>query len=152
MNQAIREFKELIGRSSELLAIPEKQASHRVEGKWSRKEVLGHLIDSASNNHQRFVRLQLETGLRLPGYAQNEWVQRQNYQGRDWSDLVALWLAYNRHLQHVVENLDAPSLAHTWHSPKGEVSLEFIIADYLRHLRHHLEQILIKDGSAAMAL
>lgn len=149
MHQTIHEFEALLVRSSELLAIQEEQASQRTgDSKWSRKEILGHLIDSASNNHQRFVRLQLETGLRLPGYAQNEWVQRQNYQGRAWSDLVTLWLAYNRHLKHVVENLDTASLGHTWHSPHGEISLEFTIADYLRHMRHHLEQIIGEDAAA----
>jgi DinB superfamily len=143
VHETIREFEDLLGLAPQLLSIPEADAARPLgDGKWSRKEILGHLIDSASNNHQRFVRLQLEDELRLPSYSQNEWVDRQHYAVRAWGDLVELWLAYNRHLKHVVENVDPASLGHIWHSSGGPVSLEFIIVDYLRHMRHHLEQIL----------
>ncbi len=126
-----------------LLAVSEQAASHRpAAGKWSKKETLGHLIDSAANNHQRFVRLQFEDGLILPSYQGNEWVRSQNYAGREWRDLVELWLAYNRHLAHVVRHADARAAGHIWKSPGGDTSLQFLIEDYLRHLRHHLAQIL----------
>src|SRR5712692_9726124 len=67
-------------------------------GKWSAKQVIGHLVDSAANNHQRFVRLQLENNLSLPGYEQNGWVGCQDYQHERWPDLVQLWRSYNLHL------------------------------------------------------
>src|SRR5262245_6674145 len=70
--------------------------------KWSRKQVLGHLIDSAANNHQRFVRAQLTQELVLPGYEQEKWVAVQHYQDESWETLVALWHQYNRHLLHVM--------------------------------------------------
>src|SRR5688572_28162433 len=76
--------------------------SRRSAGKWSAKEVLGHLIDSASNNHQRFVRAQLEGGLVFPGYAQDGWNRVQQYQSETWENLVRLWTSYNRHLAHVL--------------------------------------------------
>lgn len=115
---------------------------------WSKKEVLGHLIDSAANNHQRFVRLQNEDCVVLPSYQQNEWVRVQNYGGRGWHELIELWLAYNRHLAHVIRHSDLSAARHTWKAPGGEYDLEFLMEDYVRHLRHHLAQIL--GGSAAV--
>lgn len=109
---------------------------------WSKKEILGHLIDSASNNHQRFVRLQNQDRVELPSYEQNEWVRAQNYAGRDWQDLVELWLAYNRHLAHVIRHSDPAAARHVWKAPGAEYDLGFLMEDYLRHLQHHLAQIL----------
>jgi hypothetical protein len=125
-----------------LLAITADEANQRSDGKWSRKEILGHLIDSAANNHQRFVRLQHEEVVALPGYRQSDWVRTQNYAAREWRDLVELWLAYNRHLAHVIRHADAAAATHIWKGPSGDVNLQFLIEDYLHHLRHHLEQIL----------
>lgn len=126
-----------------LLAISEESAGRPpAANKWSRKEILGHLIDSAANNHQRFVRLQLDESLVLPSYEQNGWVRSQNYAGREWRDLVELWLAYNRHLVHVIRHADANAARHIWKAAGGDTTLEFLIKDYLGHLRHHLAQIL----------
>jgi hypothetical protein len=132
-----------------LLAISEEAAGKRAgPEKWSRKEILGHLIDSASNNHQRFVRLQSEEILAMPPYQQNHWVGAQNYHGRGWSELVEFWLAYNRHLAHVIRHVDAKAAGHIWRAPGKDYSLAFLIEDYLSHLRHHLAQIL---GASAAA-
>src|SRR5262245_37369416 len=65
--------------------------------RWTIKEVVGHLIDSAANNHQRFVRVQFVRPLAFPKYEQNDWVRSQNYNARDWQELIDLWVAYNRH-------------------------------------------------------
>jgi hypothetical protein len=132
-----------------LLAIGEEAAARRTGPEnWSKKEILGHLIDSASNNHQRFVRLQLDELLVMPSYQQNHWVRTQNYNGRDWRDLVELWLVFNGHLAHVIRHTDPAAAGHIWKAPSSEYSLEFLIEDYLRHLRHHLAQIL---GASAAA-
>jgi hypothetical protein len=132
-----------------LLAISEEAAARRTGPEnWSKKEILGHLIDSASNNHQRFVRLQLDEILVMPAYQQNHWVRTENYNGRDWRDLVELWLVFNRHLAHVIRHTDPAAAGHIWKAPGSEYSLEFLIEDYLRHLRHHLAQIL---GASAAA-
>src|ERR1700682_2956826 len=69
--------------------------------RWSKKEVIGHLIDSASNNHQLFVRGQIAGGQDFPRYEQEQWVRLQNYQAAQWHDLIDLWRAYNTHLIHV---------------------------------------------------
>src|SRR5438046_5377776 len=71
-------------------------------GRWAKKEVVGHLIDSASNNHQRFVRGQLTSGQDFPRYDQEQWVRIQDYQSARWADLIDLWRAYNIHILHVI--------------------------------------------------
>ncbi len=132
-----------------LLAISEEAAGRRAgPGSWSKKEILGHLIDSASNNHQRFVRLQLDELLVMPSYQQNDWVRTQNYGGCRWRDLVEFWLVYNRHLAHIIRHLEANATQHVWKAPAKDYTLEYLIEDYVGHLRHHLAQIL---GASAAA-
>jgi hypothetical protein len=115
-------------------------------GGWSSKEVIGHLIDSASNNHQRFVRAALQPSLDFPGYDQDGCVRVQAIQQADWSALVALWAAYNRFLAHVIAHLPAAKLDTVCRIGSGEpVTLGFLATDYLRHLVHHLRQIGAAD-------
>jgi len=129
----------------QLSAISEQAALQKPSlDKWSKKEILGHLIDSAANNHQRLVRLQLEREINLPGYEQDGWVRVNGYQDTPWADILALWTAYNRHLATVIESLDPSALGHVWHSPGGDVTLEFLATDYVVHLKHHLGQIGIR--------
>jgi hypothetical protein len=112
-------------------------------GKWSRKEILGHLIDSAMNNHQRIVRLQLQSRLELPGYDQEGWVRVHHYQDRPWKEIIDVWQLYNRNLASLIRHTDPACLRNLWRSPDGnDIDLEFIIRDYLVHMRHHLEQII----------
>jgi hypothetical protein len=111
--------------------------------KWSKKEILGHLIDSAANNHQRFVRAGYGASGAFPPYDQNEWVRLQHYNELDWKGLIALWTAYNRHLCNILERLPTGVLSSPCNIGKEEPApLEFVIKDYLRHLRHHLDQIV----------
>ena len=122
-------------------------------GSWSPKEIIGHLIDSASNNHGRFVRAQLQDDLWFEGYEQEQWVAVQRYQERDWADLIALWRAMNHHMAQVMaaaapdtlarprvrHNLDA--LAWTPVSAEQPATLDYFMRDYVGHLKHHLAQI-----------
>ena len=111
-------------------------------GKWSRKQILGHLIDSAANNHQRVVRAQFSSSL-VFGYDQAAWVEANAYQHRVWSELVELWIALNRHFAAAVEVVPPAKLS-TPCAAGGEQDakpLEWWIRDYVRHLKHHLEQI-----------
>lgn len=119
-------------------------------GEWTAREILGHLIDSASNNHQRFVRAQFAPLLVFPGYEQEAWTMMQGYRDESWADLVALWAGYNRHLAHVIGMIPDSAAGHRCEIGGGEpVTLEFLVVDYLRHLRHHLDQILTTRDSAA---
>ena len=117
-------------------------------GGWSRKQVLGHLIDSASNNHQRFVRAALQPSLDFPPYDQNGNVRLQAPQEADWSLLVSLWVAYNRYLAHIIARLPAAKLETVCRIGSGEpVTLDFLAKDYVRHLLHHLNQIGAADSN-----
>jgi DinB family protein len=129
--------------SEELLVAGSGAAARRqAAGKWSPKEVLGHLIDSAANNHQRFVRAQQADALTFPGYAQNQWVGSQGYQDADWAHLVALWTHLNLHLADVIARIP-PSKYSVPCTIGGDapVPLEAIVVGYRDHLRHHMAQI-----------
>lgn len=119
-----------------------------LSGGWSRKQVLGHLIDSASNNHQRFVRASLQPSLDFPGYDQDGNVRVQAPQEADWLLLISLWAAYNRYLAHIIARLPASKLETSIRIGSGEpVTLSFVATDYLTHLVHHLKQIGAADAA-----
>ncbi|HTY36227.1 MAG TPA: DinB family protein [Bacteroidota bacterium] len=144
MNGPLHELEDLITNAApRLQAISESESAVQpADGKWSKKEILGHLIDSALNNHQRFVRGQFGDELRLPGYEQEQWVKAQAYQEEAWGDLVLLWKMLNLHLLHVGTKIPAGKLQTTcFIGANPPVKLEFILTDYVRHLRHHLEQL-----------
>ena len=126
-----------------LRQIPEWESIQpALHGGWSRKQVLGHLIDSASNNHQRFVRAMLQPSLDFPGYDQEGNIRVQVVQEADWMLLVSLWAAYNRYLAHLIAHIPASQLDVSCRIGAGEpVTLGFLASDYLTHLRHHLCQI-----------
>jgi hypothetical protein len=110
---------------------------------WSKKEILGHLIDSAANNHQRFVRAVNNIAAQFPTYDQNEWVAIQRYNERPWASLIALWSAYNNHLAHVIECIPEEAGPFPCNIGKEDpVPLDFVIKDYHRHVLHHLKDIL----------
>lgn len=122
-------------------------------GKWSPKELIGHLLDSANNNLARFIRLQTTHHLLFEPYAQEEWVRAQAYGEADWSDLVELWARYNRHIARVMD-LVPDNIRHrprTEHRPLGSTyaplpvdgvpTLDWLMRDYVEHLKHHLRQI-----------
>jgi len=144
----------LAAESVRLMEITDRDAGmHPFPGKWSPKEIIGHLIDSAANNHSRFVRSQIADEMVFPGYDQDAWVSAQRYNERSWPELVSLWRSYNTHIASVVEGIpqDRLSLQRTvhnldeigWHTvPRDQpVTLEYFIRDYLGHLKHHLSQI-----------
>ena len=112
-------------------------------GKWSRKEVLGHLIDSASNNHHRFVRAQFTDDLLLIRYEQSAWVKHQDYASESWAELLLLWKSFNLHLLHVASRIREERLDALCQLTDSEsVTLRFLVEDYVVHLKHHLKQIL----------
>jgi hypothetical protein len=126
-----------------LAAIPDAEAALQpVPGRWSKKEILGHLIDSASNNHQRIVRNLIAPRIEFPTYEQESWVSAQGYADEPWPDLVNLWLSLNRHLLHIIQTIPEAALAHECAlGGKPPMPLAAIIAGYLDHLDHHLDQV-----------
>lgn len=153
-HEFLRDFEETIrGAAVRLQEISADDSAKSTNGEWSRREIIGHLIDSATNNHQRFVRAQFKDDLVFPGYEQEQWVSSQKYSDEPWPDLIALWRAYNLHLLHVVsvipENvLTQPRDKHSLDQiafktvdQSAPATLEYLIRDYLDHLKHHLDQI-----------
>ena len=145
MEELIKDIHQTINEAISFLEdITEDQSQRRAgPARWSAREIIGHLIDSASNNHQRFVRAQLAESIVLPGYEQESWVSCQDYQNESWSDLVSLWRSYNLHLAHLLARVGEDKLDHLCliGNAKEPVTLRFIAEDYVRHLKHHLKQI-----------
>ena len=109
--------------------------------KWSKKEILGHLVDSAANNHQRFIRVQYEDTPSVV-YDQNKWVELNNYQHLDSNQVIALWELYNRHLIWVIRQIPEPDLQRKCRVDEGRiVTLKYLIEWYVEHMEHHLKQI-----------
>ena len=123
------------------------------ESKWSRKEELGHLLDSAANNHQRIVRAQLEDKPAMPGYDQTGWVALHDYQHRDWNDLIALWKTLNRQLLAAAEAVPESAWSRTLTvRGSGPLTLQFVFEDYVAHMVHHLEHIgIVQFGPHGLA-
>lgn len=107
--------------------------------RWSISEVIGHLVDSACNNHQRFVRAQDCSEFVFPKYEQNEWVVAANYQEGDWESLVQLWYYYNRQIAGIIRNMRTSSLSTPCTiTPYETCTLGFLVTDYLDHMKHHV--------------
>lgn len=155
LDQFLDDFRNtIVSAKARLKDIPEEQSRHKSSpDEWSSIEVMGHLIDSAANNHQRFVQAQFTDDLVFRGYEQDQWVSSQKYRDESWPDVIDLWSSYNLHLLHVVSVIpeDVMTKARAQHTldeiafrlpDKNEpATLEYLIRDYVDHLRHHLNQI-----------
>jgi hypothetical protein len=137
-----------------LMALSDADAKRRPRpGKWSPAEIIGHLIDSASNNHQRFVRAQFQNDLVFPGYDQDAWVLFQAYGDAHWVELVTLWKTFNIQIARIMENSPepvrkSPRSKHNldklaWQPVPADkpATLDYFMNDYVEHLKHHLTQI-----------
>lgn len=141
MNNAIERLRFAIRELPAVLArITDAEASEpQGPNRWAKKEVVGHLIDSASNNHQRFVRGQLEAGQTFPRYEQEGWVRVQRYCAAPWAELIDLWRLYNRHLLRVAESMPEEARRSTCRVGDGtELTLAALFVDYVDHLEHHI--------------
>jgi hypothetical protein len=162
MDDWLEDFRMTIeSATGQLALISEDRATiPESEGKWSPKQIIGHLIDSAANNHQRFVRAQFTDHMVFPGYEQEAWVQVQRYNDEPWTQLVQLWRLYNLHLWHVMslipEAVRTKSRgSHTldriaWQtvSASEPATLEYFMRDYVAHLQHHLNQVFLSEPPA----
>lgn len=137
IRMTVEDFSSRCGNLDEAAASQKPQPD-----KWSRNEILGHLIDSASNNHQRFVRAQYSKDMNFLPYEQMMWVNIQKYNSRAWKELLILWKSYNFHIAHIIENMPVDCLQISCKIGTGEpMTLGYIVVDYLGHIQHHLRQI-----------
>jgi hypothetical protein len=131
-----------------LSAFTDKQAAVRPAGadSWSPKEELGHLIDSAVNNHLRFVRASLDGEYSGPGYDQNGWVRAHGYHDWPWHTLIHIWRQHNAALVPVIKLIPEGRLAAPCAiGQAAPVTLRFVIEDYILHMQHHLDHILHRE-------
>jgi DinB family protein len=137
-----------------LRTVPDTDARWRPKsGAWSSIEIIGHLIDSAANNHTRFVRAAGQDDLVFPGYAQDDWVRAQNYAAAPWNEVITLWHSYNRHIARVMAAVPATvryrkherhnlhQLAWQPYAADEPATLDDLMRDYVLHLKHHLSQV-----------
>jgi DinB superfamily len=155
-DQFLTDFREtILSATARLKGITDEESRRGIStDNWTPIETLGHLVDSAANNHRRFVRAQFTDDLVFPGYEQERWVSSQKYRDESWPDLIQLWSAYNLHLLHVVsvipeniltkarESHSLDQIAFNLVDKNQPATLEYLIRDYVDHLRHHLDQIL----------
>ena len=156
MQSYVLELRSAIKIATPLLEAIGDDASRKrpSPGKWCPREVLGHLIDSASNNHGRFLRALEQDSLVFPGYDQDAWVAAQRYRERPWSDLIPLWRGFNLHIASVMEAAPQKARSRPRHEhnldeiawrPVGRnvpTTLDYLMEDYVGHLKHHLNQIV----------
>ncbi|MBP9022316.1 MAG: DinB family protein [Spirochaetes bacterium] len=136
----INNYRELINDFSILMQKHQKISSIRIdETKWTLKEMIGHLIDSASNNHQRFIRLQTEKEIIFPYYDPEEWKNISKVNIFDCSQLISLWKNYNDFLIHIITNINPANLENVWKTSEGNKSLDFLVSDYLSHMKIHYD-------------
>lgn len=134
-----REFKALRG-------LTDDESSHSLREGWSRKEELGHLLDSAANNHMRFVMATLEDNYHGMRYDQNAWVRVHGYGHMPWEALTSLWHAYNTLIAELVRRIPEERLPTPCQIGDGApVTLGFLIEDYVVHMQHHIDAMLGRE-------
>jgi len=148
-NTAAQLYKIVDDYSEKLKAIAEDDyAAKPNPNKWSKKEIMGHLIDSALSNIRRFVMAQYEEAPFII-YDQDKWVAVSNYQHYPLEDLIALWVLLNRHICIILSNTNEESARLVCKTNNREVhSIEWLAQDYVRHLLHHLHQVLNLEPAA----
>ena len=124
-------FEDLMAANADLADI------RLAEDKWTLKEMVAHLVDSASNNHQRFVRLQLEPVLVFPKYDAEQWRSVTGIGPFGYADILTLWKSYNLFLLHLIEGVNPAALRHVWRREDGDITLEALIVDYFEHMELH---------------
>jgi DinB superfamily len=145
--QALTELQTILDQVTDRLGkISSSESEHKPDpAHWSPKDELGHLLDSAANNHQRIVRAQLENNPAMPGYDGERWVELHAYHQRDWSELINLWKALNTQLLAAARAVSDSAWSRTCTIADSEpLTLKFVFEDYLEHMMHHLQHIGIQ--------
>jgi hypothetical protein len=133
-----------------LVTISEAEASvPERPDKWSAKQVMGHLTDSAVNNLAKIIRIQIETEPDLLGYEQVAWVNLEHYTEREWAQVLALWFALNEHVAWTVRHIDKARLGNIGVVEGQRMTLGYLIEDYVAHMQHHLRLMRVWIGATA---
>lgn len=144
MNKIAIELGEIIEiYKNDFSGLDEQITSLRIsQDKWTLKEIVGHLIDSASNNHQRFIRFQLSEVLEFPDYKNSEWLRVQKHQNMKFSELLLLFYYYNKLIINIILNLDEKCLENRWNINWDEdsqyITFESLLNHYVNHMKSHL--------------
>jgi DinB superfamily len=143
IEQAINRLNLIVEKAPSLLAqISEEKISEKpAPNKWSKKEILGHLIDSATNNHQRIIRGQFEAIPEIQ-YDQNEWNKYSFYQQIDSQKIISFWTIYNLQLIEIIKRIPKENLKKQVKVGQNVLTLENLTIDYVAHLEHHLKQLI----------
>jgi hypothetical protein len=152
--QSLLVLRTLIDRlPPHLTSLSDAQVKRKASpSQWSIKEELGHLLDSAANNHQRIVRAQLEDNPAMPGYDGDQWVTLHRYQDRDWSALIAIWVSLNRQLLAAAEAVPDSAWSRTCTiAGSAPLTLKFVFDDYLDHMMQHLRHMGVEVDNLAAA-
>lgn len=141
--EALNRLQYIINKAPTILSeLNEVEMSKKIfPAKWSKKEILGHLIDSATNNHHRFVRGQFENNPEI-SYDQNKWNEFSFYQEIDSRQIIKFWTQYNIQLLEIIKRIPKDRLNSQIRIGTSLLTLEFLIIDYVDHLEHHLKQII----------
>jgi hypothetical protein len=144
MKEVVERLEYIIKKlPSKVKLISDEQMAARLPNKWSKKEILGHLCDSATNNHHRFIKVQFEKQpFLITPYAQNNWVSIQDYQSMSVDDIVSYWNSLNGNIVTVISKIPEDKLAYLCQIDENQcITLSELILDYLRHMEHHLMHI-----------
>jgi len=142
--EALKALRNLLDHlPTRLERLPSNERTHKPDSKrWSKQEELGHLLDSAANNHQRIVRAQLQENPAMPGYDGDRWVELHRYQQREWHNLVAIWHTLNEQLLAAAAVVPDSAWQRTCTiGGSATVTLGFVFQDYVHHMLHHLRHI-----------
>jgi hypothetical protein len=140
MNYPIASCVELIdGFYAKMVANEDIADSLLPDGEWTLRDMVAHLIDSFTNNHQRFIRLQLQERLEFPAYDAEQWRSVSKVDSLDYRSLAGCWKACNEYLLAIIQGIDESALSHVWVRADGEKTLGFLVDDYFSHIRWHID-------------
>jgi len=143
INQALAQLTFIVEKAPSMLTqiSEEKMSEKPAPNKWSKKEIIGHLIDSATNNHHRFVRGQFEAIPEIR-YDQNGWNKYSFYQQIDSKQIILFWTIYNSQLIELIKRIPTDNLKRQVKVGDNLLTIEYLIIDYVEHLEHHLKQAI----------
>lgn len=143
IKQALAQLTLIVEKAPSMLTqiSEEKMSEKPAPNKWSKKEIIGHLVDSATNNHHRFVCGQFEAIPEIR-YDQNGWNKYSFYQQIDSKQIILFWTIYNSQLIELIKRIPTDNLKRQVKVGDNLLTIEYLFIDYVEHLEHHLKQVI----------